>query len=185
MGVGTSIHCRILGFRETCETKKRLLLVGCMHLLPTHFLLLIGWSQKLVDVWALHDSSVFKVWYLEFLRGEGNTFNTTFGCENMACRPFSSEPLEMLLHPLIYSPRCGYATNMCVQFSPGEVHNNHCGYLSESLMKNIYIFGTSLESFWVNMYTVQRAFDWQTLFRRLDKWCTWGRLSAVRTTPWY
>jgi len=21
--------------------------------------------------------------------GEGNTFNTTFGCENMACRPFS------------------------------------------------------------------------------------------------
>jgi hypothetical protein len=40
---------------------------------------------------------VFKVWYLEFMGEEGNTFNTTFGCENMACRPFSSEPLEMLL----------------------------------------------------------------------------------------
>jgi len=40
---------------------------------------------------------VFKVWYVEFMGGEGNTFNTTFGCENMACRPFSSDPLELLL----------------------------------------------------------------------------------------
>jgi hypothetical protein len=39
----------------------------------------------------------FKVWYVEFMVGEGNTFNTTFGCENMACRPFSSEPQEILL----------------------------------------------------------------------------------------
>jgi hypothetical protein len=106
----------ILGFRETWETKKRLLLVGCLHLLPTHFLLLIGWLQNLVHVWALHDSSMFKVWYLEFLGGEGNTFNTTFGCENMTCRPFSSEPLEMLLHPLTYSPRNRYSTIWSINY---------------------------------------------------------------------
>jgi hypothetical protein len=45
VGVGTPICGRILGFRETRETKERLLLVGCLHLLPTHFLLLIGWSH--------------------------------------------------------------------------------------------------------------------------------------------
>jgi hypothetical protein len=45
VGVGTPICGRILGFQETWETKKRLLLVGCLHLLPTHFLLLIGWSH--------------------------------------------------------------------------------------------------------------------------------------------
>jgi hypothetical protein len=39
---------------------------------------------------------LFKVWYLEFMGGEGNTFNTTLGCENMVCRLFSNEPLEML-----------------------------------------------------------------------------------------
>jgi hypothetical protein len=27
---------------------------------------------------------------------EEKKFNTKFGCENMACRPFPSEPLEML-----------------------------------------------------------------------------------------
>jgi hypothetical protein len=116
VGVGTSIHCRILGFRETWETEKKLLLVGCLHLLLTHFLLLIGWSQKLIHVWALHDSSMFKVWYLEFFGGEGNTFNTTFGCENIACRAFSSEPLEMQLHPLMYSPRCPYSTIWSINY---------------------------------------------------------------------
>jgi hypothetical protein len=43
VGVGTPNCCRILGFQETWETKKRLLLVGCSNLLLTHFLLLIGW----------------------------------------------------------------------------------------------------------------------------------------------
>jgi hypothetical protein len=46
---------------------------------------------------ALHDSSVVKVWYVEFTVEERNAFNTTFDCENVACRPFSSEPQEMLL----------------------------------------------------------------------------------------
>jgi hypothetical protein len=41
---------------------------------------------------------LFKVWYVKFMGGEGTllSFNTTFGCENMACRPFPNEPLEML-----------------------------------------------------------------------------------------
>jgi hypothetical protein len=28
--------------------------------------------------------------------GEGKTFNTKFACENIECRPFSIETLEML-----------------------------------------------------------------------------------------
>lgn len=43
VGVGTPYCCRIQGFQETWETKKGLLIVGCSNLLPTHFLLLIGW----------------------------------------------------------------------------------------------------------------------------------------------
>jgi hypothetical protein len=29
--------------------------------------------------------------------GWENKFNTKFGCENMACKPLSNEPFEMLL----------------------------------------------------------------------------------------
>jgi hypothetical protein len=34
--------------------------------------------------------------------GEGKTFNTTLGCENMVCKPFSNEPMEMVLHKVIF-----------------------------------------------------------------------------------
>jgi hypothetical protein len=47
---------------------------------------------------------VYNVYYLQFVGGEGKTFNTKFGCENVACRPFSSEPLEMMLFHWIYTP---------------------------------------------------------------------------------
>jgi len=40
--------------------------------------------------------AVYNVYYLQFVGVEGKTSNTKFGCENMACRPFSSELLEML-----------------------------------------------------------------------------------------
>lgn len=33
--------------------------------------------------------------------GEGKTFNTTLGCENMVCKPFSNEPMEMVLYKVI------------------------------------------------------------------------------------
>jgi len=42
VGAGTPNCCWILGFQETGK-QKTLLLVGCLHLLPTHLLLLIGW----------------------------------------------------------------------------------------------------------------------------------------------
>jgi hypothetical protein len=45
VGVGTPNWCLILGFQETAENKKNLLLVKCLHLLPSHFLLLTGWSH--------------------------------------------------------------------------------------------------------------------------------------------
>jgi hypothetical protein len=44
VGAGTPNCCWILGFQETGK-QKTLLLVGCLHLLPTHLLLLIGWSH--------------------------------------------------------------------------------------------------------------------------------------------
>jgi hypothetical protein len=34
--------------------------------------------------------------------GEGKSFNTALGCENMACKPFSNEPMEMVLYKVIF-----------------------------------------------------------------------------------
>jgi hypothetical protein len=74
VGVGTPIYCTILRFQGTRETEKRLLLVGFLHLLSTHFLLLIGWSHywPTCDIYMI--PQLFKVWYVKFIGGEGNTF---------------------------------------------------------------------------------------------------------------
>ncbi len=45
VGVGTPNWCLILGFQETPEKQNKLLLVECLHLLPSHFLLLNDWSH--------------------------------------------------------------------------------------------------------------------------------------------
>jgi len=43
VGVGNTILLQNTGVSRDTETKKRLPLVGCLNLLATHFLLLIGW----------------------------------------------------------------------------------------------------------------------------------------------
>jgi hypothetical protein len=87
--VGAPDCCQILGFKETREN------TGWVFAFTAHTLTATDWLAALIGSRVVF--SVYNICYLQVVGGDGKTFNTKFGCENMACRPFSSEPLEMLL----------------------------------------------------------------------------------------
>jgi hypothetical protein len=101
VGVGTPICGRILGFQETLETKiskkEDCCQSGdCIYCpdIPCYWLAgRTNWPR--CELYVIPQYLKFGMW--SSWLGEANTFNTTFGCENMVCRPFSSEPQEMLL----------------------------------------------------------------------------------------